>query len=132
MSRSEHARALATSDPVIADRNITVECTCDDCTVVSMPMQPSMCNAYNIGHGAYIFMIADVAMSLASSIEDGTALASSAHIDWLKPVEMNDTVRATATCQYASGRQARWMITVTDGNDEPVAIFRGRTQQLRK
>ena len=97
-----------------------------------MPMQPSMCNAYNIGHGAYIFMIADVAMSLASSVEDGTALASSAHIDWLKPVEMNDTVRATATCQYASGRQARWITTVTNGNDEPVAIFRGRTQQLRK
>ena len=132
MSRSEHAKGLAAGDPVIADRNNTVECTCDDCTVVSMPMQPSMCNAYNIGHGAYIFMIADVAMSLASSIEDGTALASSAHIDWLKPVEVNDTVKATATCQYASGRQARWIITVTDGNDEPVALFRGRTQQLRK
>lgn len=132
MSRSEYAKGLAAGDPVIADRNITVECTCDDCTVVSMPMQPSMCNAYNIGHGAYIFMIADVAMSLASSIEDGTALASSAHIDWLKPVEVNDTVKATATCQYASGRQARWIITVTDGNDEPVALFRGRTQQLRK
>lgn len=132
MSRSEYAKGLAAGDPVIADRNITVECTCDDCTVVSMPMQPSMCNAYNIGHGAYIFMIADVAMSLASSIEDGTALASSAHIDWLKPVEVNDTVKATATCQHASGRQARWIITVTDGNDEPVALFRGRTQQLRK
>ena len=132
MTRSDHAQALAAADPVIADRQITVECTCDDCTVVSMPMQPSMCNAYSIGHGAYIFMIADVAMSLASSIEDGTALSSSAHIDWLKPVEMNDTVRATATCNYAAGRQARWIITVTDGNDEPVAIFRGRTQQLRK
>ncbi len=74
MSRTEHARSLAASDPVIADRNITVESISDDCTVVSMPIQPSMCNAYNIGHGAYIFMIADVAMSLASSVEDGSNL----------------------------------------------------------
>ncbi len=128
MSRDERLRALAANDAVINDLGVVVECTCEDCVVVSVTVTPRMCNAYNICHGAYIFLIADVAMSLASSVDDGVALASGANIDWLLPVECGDTIRARTERQYASGPHARWAIMVSRGDGTEVSLFRGKTK----
>ncbi len=104
---------------------------------VTMTVRPEMCNGFDIIHGGMTFLLADSAMAFASNSENEVALATSAEIDWLSPVEIGQRLTATAERRWSSGRSTLWDVTVTrDANDtgngatEVVAVFRGRTRQV--
>ena len=106
-------------------------------SVVRMTVRPDMCNGLKILHGGMTFLLADSAMAFASNAENEMALASSAEIDWLAPVEIGQVVTATAVQAWSSGRSALWDITVTaasgDGSEDVVvALMRGRTRRIGK
>ena len=103
--------------------------------VARMTVRPDMCNGFKILHGGMAFLLADSAMAFASNAENEMALASSAEIDWLAPVEIGQVLTATAVQAWSSGRSALWDITVTAAPDADtegvvVALMRGRTRRV--
>ncbi len=101
---------------------------------VTMTVRPEMCNGFDIIHGGMTFVLADSAMAFASNSENEVALATSAEIDWLAPVEIGQQLTATAERRWTSGRSTLWDVTVSrdagDGGTEVVAMFRGRTRRI--
>ncbi len=104
-------------------------------TVVRMSVRPDMCNGFQILHGGMTFLLADSAMAFASNADNEMALASSAEIDWLAPVEIGQTLTATAERRWSSGRSTLWDIVVRAADDPDsegavVALMRGRTRKV--
>jgi acyl-CoA thioesterase len=103
--------------------------------VVRMTVRPDMCNGLEILHGGMAFLLADSAMAFASNAENEMALASSAEIDWLAPVQIGQVLTATADLRWSSGRSSLWDIVVTaaldaESGDAVVAVVRGRTRRV--
>jgi acyl-CoA thioesterase len=76
------------------------------------------------------FLLADTAMAFASNADNEVALASSAEIDWLAPVQDGDVLTATAERRWSNGRSTVWDITVSNAAGDSVAIVRGRTRKV--
>jgi acyl-CoA thioesterase len=95
-----------------------------------MAVRTEMCNGFGIVHGGMTFLLADTAMAFASNADNEVALASSAEIDWLAPVQDGDVLTATAERRWSNGRSTVWDITITNAADEPIAIARGRTRKV--
>jgi len=113
--------------------------------VARMTVRPEMCNGFKILHGGMSFLLADSAMAFASNADNEMALASSAEIDWLAPVEIGQVLTATAERRWSSGRSTLWDIVVTvaadsdsadsdsadsDSEGAVVALMRGRTRKI--
>ena len=103
--------------------------------VARMTVREDMCNGFRILHGGMTFLLADSAMAFASNAGNEMALASSAEIDWLAPVEIGQILTATADQRWSSGRSTLWDIVVTAGADVDdegtvVALMRGRTRRV--
>lgn len=103
--------------------------------VARMTVRPDMCNGFRILHGGMTFLLADSAMAFASNDDNEMALASSAEIDWLAPVEIGQVLTATATQAWSSGRSTLWDIVVSAAPDHDtegvvVALIRGRTRRV--
>jgi acyl-CoA thioesterase len=98
--------------------------------VARMPVRTDMCNGFAIGHGGITFLLADTAMAFASNADNEVALASSAEIDWLAPVDDGDVLTATAERRWSNGRSTVWDVTVTNAAGAMVAMMRGRTRTV--
>jgi acyl-CoA thioesterase len=98
--------------------------------VVRMVVRPDMCNGLGIAHGGVTFLLADTAMAFASHAGGGSAVSTTAEIDWLAQVPAGETLTATAERRWARGRGALWDISVANAAGELVALVRGRTRQL--
>jgi acyl-CoA thioesterase len=102
----------------------------DGSCVARMPVRTEMCNGFGIAHGGMTFLLADTAMAFASNADNEVALASSAEIDWLAPVQDGDVLTATAERRWSNGRSTVWDITVSNAAGDSVAIVRGRTRKV--
>lgn len=103
--------------------------------VARMTVRADMCNGFRILHGGMSFLLADSAMAFASNADNEMALASSAEIDWLAPVEIGQVLTATADQRWSSGRSTLWDVVVTASPDAEsegvvVALMRGRTRRV--
>lgn len=107
---------------------ITIDSHGDGHAVVSMVITDDMVNGLGIGHGGLIFSLADSAMAFATNGTGRPAVAVQAEIDWLRPARLGSRLTATANKVHRRGRSAITDVTVTDENDEVVAVFRGRTR----
>jgi acyl-CoA thioesterase len=98
--------------------------------VARMAVRTEMCNGFGIVHGGMTFLLADTAMAFASNADNEVALASSAEVDWLAPVQDGDVLTATAERRWSNGRSTVWDIAITNGSGDTVAIARGRTRKV--
>ncbi|MEO6570711.1 MAG: hotdog fold thioesterase [Ilumatobacteraceae bacterium] len=134
MEPEQVARAMYDQDASAAALGIELVSAGTDGAVARMTVRPDMCNGLHIMHGGMTFLLADSAMAFASNAANVVALASSAAIDWLAPVEVGQVVTATAVRRAGGGRSSLWDISVTvdDGSVEGtlVALVRGRTRQV--
>src|SRR3954452_10243366 len=72
--------------------------------IARMVVRSDMCNGFGIVHGGMTFLLADTAMAFAGNADGEVALAASAEIDWLAPVQEGDTITATADQRWTNGR----------------------------
>jgi acyl-CoA thioesterase len=96
---------------------------------VRMRIAMQMLNGHAIGHGGYIFMLADTAFSVACNSDGQVTVAAGADITYLAPVREGDVLIATAIERARAGRSGIYDVTVRRG-DEIVAEFRGRSRTL--
>ena len=132
MTHAPHAvaEALYARDACSQALGIEVVAVAENSCVARLAVRSDMCNGFGIAHGGITFLLADTAMAFASNADNEVALASSAEIDWLTPVQDGDVVTATAERRWSNGRSTVWDIAITNASGESVAIVRGRTRKV--
>ncbi len=95
--------------------------------VVRMTVTGLMVNGHGIGHGGYLFLLADTAFACACNSGGVVTVAAGADITFVAPVREGDVLTATAAERIRYGRNGIYDVTVRRG-DEVVAEFRGRAR----
>lgn len=98
--------------------------------VVRMRVTPAMVNGHAIGHGGYVFLLADTAFACACNSHGPATVAAGADITFVAPVAEGDVLTAHARERVRYGRNGVYDVTVMRGEDV-VAEFRGRSRTLR-
>lgn len=97
----------------------------------AMVVRPDMVNGHDIGHGGFIFALADSAFAFACNSYNAITVAAGATIDFLAPARKGDRLTATATELWRAKRTGLYEITVTNQEGTVVAHFRGRSHQIK-
>ena len=98
---------------------------------LQMKVRDDMLNGHKICHGGYIFTLADSTFAFACNSYNQSAVAASCEISFLEAVPLGATLTATAEEKHKRGRSGIYDITVTDENDQVVALFRGKSRTIK-
>ncbi len=96
---------------------------------VTMTVSETMLNAHAIGHGGYVFLLADTAFACACNTYGPVTVAQGAEISFLAPVHAGDDLIAVAVERAKAGRSGIYDVTVTSQTGV-VAEFRGRSREI--
>ncbi|MFY1622990.1 hydroxyphenylacetyl-CoA thioesterase PaaI [Micromonospora sp. WMMD723] len=120
-------------DADVASRGLGIELVhaAGGTAVARMRVTAGMVNGHRIGHGGFVFLLADTAFALACNTHGPATVAAGGEISFLRPVREGDLLTASATERVRYGRSGIYDVTVTrDG--EVVAEFRGRSRTLTR
>lgn len=98
---------------------------------LSMAVRPEFLNGHQICHGGLIFTLADSTFAFACNSYNVNTVAAGCSIEFLRPVQPDDVLTAEAVEQVLSGRNGIYDIRVTNRAGETVALFRGKSAQIR-
>ena len=96
-----------------------------------MTVRDDFLNGHEICHGGLIFTLADSTFAFACNSYNVNTVASGCSIEFLRPVPGGDVLTAEAVEQTLSGRTGIYDIRVTNQTGEAVAMFRGKSAQIR-
>lgn len=92
---------------------------------VRATLGPEHLNAHGIGHGGFVFALADHALAMASNSHGPAAVALVATIHFTRRVVADETLVATAR-EVSLGRSAAtYAVTVAGEDGRTVALFTG-------
>lgn len=94
-------------------------------------VRPDYLNGHEICHGGMIFTLADSAFAFACNSYNVNTVASGCSIEFLRPARSGDVLTAEAVEQTLNGRTGIYDIRVTNGVGETVAMFRGKSSQIK-
>ena len=88
-------------------------------------VEPEHLNAHGIGHGGFVFALADHALAMASNSHGPAAVALVATIHFTRRVQAGETLVATAR-EVSLGRSAAtYEVRVATDGGRTVALFTG-------
>lgn len=90
-----------------------------------------MLNGHDICHGGFIFALADNAFAYACNTHDKVTVAQSCDIDFIQAGKKDDELTAVAEERTRSGRTGLYDVTVRRSDGEILALFRGRSYQVK-
>ena len=125
------ARAMLARDRAMQSAGLALREVRPGFCRLAMTVREDMVNALQIGHGGYIFLLADSSFALACNSHGQNAVAMSASIDFLKPAKLGDVLVATAVEQAQAGRHGIYDIRVENQHGELIALCRGKSAQVR-
>jgi len=120
------------NDVASQDLGMTIEVTKPGQAEARFEVRANMVNGYDICHGGFIFTLADSAFAFACNTYNRITVAASASIEFVRPARLGDKLLATAAEVHRGGRTGVYDITVTNQDDDVVAIFRGRSHATRE
>ena len=100
-------------------------------SVVSMRVRQDMLNGLGGCHGGMIFSLADTAFAHACNSSNKPTVASGCTIDFLAPGKQGDILMARASERSRSGRTGIYDVEVFNQDEQLIAVFRGRSYQLK-
>ena len=120
-------------DADVASKGLGIELVsaADGSAVARMRVTATMLNGHAIGHGGFVFLLADTAFALACNSHGPVTVAAGGEISFLRPVREGDLLEARATERTRYGRSGIYDVTVWR-DDEVVAEFRGRSRTLSR
>lgn len=98
---------------------------------LTMTVRKDMLNGHNICHGGMIFALSDTAFAHACNSYNNVTVASGCNIDYVAPGFEGDLLSAEAVERTRSGRTGVYDITVTNQRGETLALFRGKSYQIK-
>ncbi len=99
---------------------------------VSITIRPDMVNGHGICHGGVTYTLADTAFAYASNARNEKSVALHCSINYTNPVYVDDQLIATGSEQTLKGRHGIYDVTVTNQNEQIVALFRGQAYRTQE
>ena len=99
---------------------------------MQMTVREDMVNLHSTAHGGLVFTLADSAFAYACNSHNKMAVASNCNIDFLRPAHLGETLTAIAVEQALIGRSGVYDVRVENNKCELVALFRGKSAQIRE
>lgn len=96
-----------------------------------MAVRDDFLNGHQICHGGLIFTLADSTFAFACNSYNLNTVASGCSIEFLRPVHGGDVLTAEAIEQTLNGRTGIYDIRVTNRAGDTVAMFRGKSAQIK-
>jgi acyl-CoA thioesterase len=96
-----------------------------------MAVRDDFLNGHQICHGGLIFTLADSTFAFACNTYNMNTVAAGCSIEFLKPVPRGEVLTAEAIEQTLSGRTGIYDIRVMNRAGETVAMFRGKSAQIK-
>src|SRR4051794_4323064 len=127
---ARRAQALYERDGACRALGIALKEVAPGRATVTMRVAGEMTNGHGIGHGGYVFLLADAAFSFACNTYRSNAVAHGAQVTFLRPVAVGDELIAEAVERQRYGRSGIYDVTVRRPGGEVVAEFRGQSQLL--
>ncbi|MFT5113250.1 MAG: acyl-CoA thioesterase [Parasphingorhabdus sp.] len=98
---------------------------------MTMTVREDMLNGHDICHGGIIFTLADSTFAFACNSYNVITVAAGADVQFIRAGKLGDVLSAEATEQARGNKIGTYDITVTNQNNELVALFRGRSYSTR-
>jgi acyl-CoA thioesterase len=114
------------------DLGMTVAVTEPGSARAEFEIRENMVNGHGLCHGGYIFTLADSAFAFACNSYNRVTVAAGASIEFVRPARLGDKLVATAKELSRGGRTGIYDVTVSNQDNEVVAIFRGRSYSTRE
>lgn len=124
------AAAMYAKDTASRALGITLKHIAPGEATMQMTVRDDMLNGHGICHGGLIFTLADTAFAYACNSYNKVAVAAGCSIEFLKSGQAHDVLAAHAKEQAQQGRHGIYDITVRNGSDEVIALFRGKSTQI--
>ncbi len=99
---------------------------------VTMTVRADMLNGHASCHGGLIFSLADSAFAFSCNSHGGDTVGAAASMDFLAPAREGDELTAVATERWRAKRTGIYDVSVANQRGEVIAVFRGRSHQLRE
>ena len=97
---------------------------------LAMTVTEQMLNGHRIGHGGFVFSLADSAFAVACNSYNRSTVAAGCDIDFTAAVHGGDELTAVAVERYRRGRSGLYDITVRRADGTVVAEMRGRAREI--
>jgi acyl-CoA thioesterase len=98
---------------------------------LQMNVRPDFLNGHDICHGGLIFTLADSTFAFACNSYNISTVAAGCAIEFLRAVKGGDRLTAEGIEQTLNGRTGIYDIRVTNREGETVAMFRGKSAQIK-
>lgn len=99
--------------------------------VMRMAVRAPMLNGHDICHGGLIFTLADSTFAYACNSRNRATVASGCSIEFLKPGRLGDVLTCEGVEQVLQGRNGIYDMKVSNQRGEVVAMFRGKSTQIK-
>lgn len=96
-----------------------------------MAVRAPMLNGHQICHGGLIFTLADSTFAFACNSHNNVAVAAGCSIEFLRPAQLGDVLTCEGVEQVLQGRHGIYDMEVTNQRGEVVAVFRGKSAQIK-
>ena len=100
---------------------IAVDTVRDGYALTRLTVRPELCNSFGSAHGGTIFSLADQALAVASNAGDRKSVAVSVTIDYMRPVEVGQTIVAEAKREQSKRVLSLYTIKIRTALDVPIA-----------
>ncbi|GAA2612137.1 hydroxyphenylacetyl-CoA thioesterase PaaI [Dactylosporangium fulvum] len=124
------ADAMYAEDIASRSLGITIEGVGPGRATARMTVRDDMLNGHAIGHGGFVFLLADTAFAFACNTYDERTVAAGCDIEFLSPARSGDVLTATAVERIRRGRSGLYDVTVRRPDGEVVAELRGRSRAI--
>ena len=98
---------------------------------LSMAIRPDMLNGHQSCHGGFIFALADSAFAYSCNSYNLNTVATGCSIEYLAPGRAGDVLTAEAVEQTRAGRTGVYDVAVTNQEGTRIALFRGKSHQIK-
>jgi acyl-CoA thioesterase len=99
--------------------------------VMRMMVTDAHLNGHQICHGGFIFTLADSTFAFACNSHNKVTVASGATIEFLQPGHLGDVLTSVGQEQSLAGRHGIYDMRITNQRGEIIALFRGKSTQLK-
>jgi acyl-CoA thioesterase len=98
---------------------------------MQMAIRTDMANVHNTCHGGLIYTLADSTFAYACNSHNKNAVAVTCVIEYMRPAFVGDVLTAAGGEQGLVGRNGVYDIRVENQHGELVALFRGKSTQIK-
>lgn len=125
------AAAMFSKDMATQSLGMTIKAVGPGYARLEMSIRPDMLNGHKTCHGGFIFALADSAFAFSCNSYNTNTVAAGCSIEYLAPGREGDVLTAEAQEQTRQGKTGVYDIRVTNQDGTSIALFRGKSHQIK-